>query len=253
MTGHSPAELAETLHDLDTHARGWTRLLLEEAARPEKTDEEMADLAGSATALAREASLFRVLRDSPERPDAHGEILACVDRALEQSFRIEAALDAAGKREGDRSWHDHEIAALHRLETLRAGLEPQLDPASGATPTEELRLLEAHLKQIGREALVEFSSEGRGATMMASLSGRGPEIQPDLAERLLRLAPFLLEGDMPGWQEGQGAEGRLRLCGDGEPWLDAVDHNEDWLLERVVGLDLLEDARWEEEEATLEP
>lgn len=247
MTGYSVVDLAETLHDLDTHARGWTRLLLEEAARPEKSEEEMAELAGSATVLAREASLFRGLLASPERPDAAAELLACVDRALEQSHRIEAALDAAGKREGDRSWHDHEIAALHRLEASRAGLEPQLDPASGETPFEELRLLEAHLKQMGREALIDFSSEGRGATMMASLSGRGPEIQPDLAERLLRLTPFLLDGDMPGWQEGQGAEGRLRLCGDGEPWLDAVDHNEDWLLERSIALDLLEDACWDED------
>lgn len=247
MTRYSVAEISEALHDLDTHARAWTRALLEEAARPEKSEAEMAALARAATSLAREASHFRSLRASPGRPDAAVGLLDCVDRALEQSLHIEAALEASGKREEDRSWHDHEIAALNRLEALRASLEPQLDPSSGATPLEELRLLESHLKQLGREALVEFSSKAGGSNLLASLSGIGPAIQPDLAERLLRLAPHLLEGDMPGWEEGKGAEGRLRLCGDGEPWLDAVDHNEDWLLERTIALDLLEDARWEDD------
>jgi len=253
MTQMNFKEACEALHDLDTHARAWTRLLLEEASRPEKSEEDMAGLANAASALAKEASTFRALRSSAEKPESLSDLLACVDRALVQADPLEAVLEAAAGRDEDRSWYDHELKALHRLEATRASFEPALDPDSGATPAEELRRLEAHLKDLGREAVIEFSSEGGGSSLTVGLSGPGPDIGADLAERLLRLAPHLLEGDMPGWQDGKGAEGRLRLSGDGEPWLDAVDHNEDWLLERVVGLDILDDARWEEEEATLEP
>lgn len=247
MNQMSFQEACEALHDLDTHARVWTRLLLEEASRPGKSEEDMAGLANAASALAKEASTFRALRSSPEDLGGLSALLSCVDRALSQAYPLEAVLEAAAGRDEDRSWYDHEIKALHRLETTRASFEPALDPASGATPAEELRCVEAHLKALGREAVIEFSSEGGGSSLTVGLSGPGPGIQPDLAERLLRLAPHLLEGDMPGWREGKGAEGRLRLCGDGEPWLDAMDHNEDWLLERTIALDLLEEACWDED------
>ncbi|MCE6959262.1 hypothetical protein LAZ40_09375 [Cereibacter sphaeroides] len=129
---------------------------------------------------------------------------------------------------------------------------PPLDPARGATPIEELRLLETHLKALGQAALIEIEGKNGGSVISAELSGPGPEIDQGLAERLMLLAPYLLEADMPGWDQDAGSTGRLRLSGDGEPWLDAVDRNEDWLLERTIDLEALEGRDWDEA-ATLVP
>ena len=116
-----------------------------------------------------------------------------------------------------------------------------------ASPREELERLHVILKELGREALIEFDGSDKGSVISASLSGAGRDIEADLAERLIHLAPILIRCDLPGWDAGKGTCGRIRLDGVTEPWLDADDREDDWLMERTIDLDEL-DVAWPDDE-----
>lgn len=69
-----------------------------------------------------------------------------------------------------------------------------------------------------------------------------------MGPRISRLADRLIRCEIPNWYEGPGASGRVRISANEDPWLDAVDHAEDWLLERTVDLDTLDEIGWGEDE-----
>jgi hypothetical protein len=74
------------------------------------------------------------------------------------------------------------------------------------------------------------------------------EVGMAMGPRISRLADRLIRCEIPNWYEGPGASGRVRISANEDPWLDAVDHAEDWLLERTVDLDTLDEIGWGEDE-----
>jgi hypothetical protein len=118
-------------------------------------------------------------------------------------------------------------------------------PAPGKTPLEELKALQSCIQLFGNHVHVDFEGSSEGSSISVTLNSAPNEADADLAERLLRLAPFLIQCEIPDWDQEKGATGNLRIWDSGI-WMDAVDHNEDWLLERNVDLDLLEEMIFEE-------
>jgi hypothetical protein len=65
-----------------------------------------------------------------------------------------------------------------------------------------------------------------------------------MGPRISRLADRLIRCEIPDWDEAPGSSGRIRISAQEDPWLDGVDHAEDWLLERTIDLDTLEEIGW---------
>lgn len=118
-------------------------------------------------------------------------------------------------------------------------------PEPAADQMGELIVLSRYLDGSGREALIEFEGCDGGSVLTSSLSGKGPEIPEALAERLLRLAPYLIACEMPDWDQDAGSAGRIRIGGGNSPWIDALDRNEDWLLDRCIDTEPLEGMSFE--------
>lgn len=126
-------------------------------------------------------------------------------------------------------------------------------PLAGKTPAEELEALKLCAGILNREIIIGFTGRNGGSTITVDL-GEGPEasVDPEIAERATRIAPFLIECDIYDWNLRYGSEGFVRISSNDAPWIDAVDHNEDWLLERYIDTDALEDRSFDEDEQSIE-
>lgn len=246
-------QIAERLDDLMTHAAAWSRALRARADRPGTPEGVSGPLRTAASEIAGAAESFRWRAGQPDTSPA--ALLRVADRALRHAPALRDLLgrerDAAMTASpDDASWFAHELRALDRLTGARRDLITL--PPPGETPAAELRALRGLSGLIGAELLVEFdTAPGGGTTLTAQLSGGGCPDLPDgveasAAERAIRLADPLIRCEIPDWDVPPGASGRVRI-GPDEPWLDAVDRTEDWLLERTIDLDALEEMRWEGE------
>ncbi len=246
-------EIAERLDDLMTHAAAWSRVLRARADRP-GTPSQMADLMqGAASEIDGAARAFRWRAE--QSGTGPFDLIRTADRALAQAPVLREVLElerdaAMTGSPDDASWFAHELTALQRLQAARRGLIAL--PPPGETPAAELRALRSLSGLIGAELLVEFDTYPNGATSLtAQLGGGGAAELPDgveaaAAERAIRLADPLIRCEIPDWDVPPGASGRIRI-GPEEPWLDAVDRAEEWLLERTIDLETLAEMRWEGE------
>jgi hypothetical protein len=248
------SELAERLHDMETHAPVWARLLRERADRPGTPE-------GMATALFRASDdLSGVAKSFRWRAGQPGtnpfSLLRVVDRALQHAPTLrevmglerDASMTASPK---DASWFVHELNALKRVVDARRDLI--VLPPPGETPLGELAALKTFSALLGREIQVDFEG-GSGAEPSLDVTlglkrDHLPEgVELEAAARVVRLTDLLIRCDIPNWDQAPGASGRLLIGPEGDPWLDALDLTEDWLLERTVDLDALAQMRWEGDE-----
>jgi len=252
-------QIAERLDDLITHAGVWSRLLLERARRIEGAEESAPGTRQAAVALSEGAEAFRERADDPD--GSPFGLLRAADRVLDQGPALRRALlaerDSATAPE-DASWLTHEIRALDRVTAARRDLITL--PPPGETPLAELDALRAFSGLLGQEIQIDFEARSDGSRSVSVQIGSagGPEIpegmEREAAERAIRLADPLIRCEIPGWDEPPGSEGRIRILHGEAPWLDAVDHAEDWLLERTIDLEELAEMSWEtEQEETPEP
>lgn len=126
-------------------------------------------------------------------------------------------------------------------------------PLPGRTPLEELEALKLCAGILNIEIDIDFEGK-EGCSRITVNIGRKvrTDLDQEIADRSLRLAPFLISCDIPDWNQNLGSSGRLRISAHDDPWLDAVDNNEDWLLERTIDTEALEDEIFDEEEMSLE-
>lgn len=121
---------------------------------------------------------------------------------------------------------------------------------SASTRKQATFLLQQAAFELGREIIVDFESASGELDLSFSFSGPGAVEWPKgldfLKTVVAKLMPHWLRAEIPTFDEGKGAEGRIRIA-KGQCWLDAVDHNEDWQLERELDTDLLD----EEDDLTL--
>ena len=245
-------EIARRLDDLISHAGVWSRLLLERARRLEGAEESAPELRDAAATITEGARAFRSRATNPAASPF--DLLRAADRVLSGSRVLREALE--GEREAaidpdDASWLTHEIRALDRAGDARRGLI--VPPPPGETPAQELRALQTLTGLIGAEILIEFETYPLGSTALTAQIGAGgapdlPEpLEAEIAERAIRLADPLIRCEIPDWTVPPGANGRIRISCDEAPWLDAVDHAEDWLLERTIDLDTLAEMSWDED------
>lgn len=143
---------------------------------------------------------------------------------------------------------DEIYAAHHQLAPQRIRDASQL--ATRAKQASGLRETFTHIqhavREIGREVLISFdATEEKGFEADISFAGPGeidwPESLAELKAEIEAIAPHLLRQEMSDFDTGAGATGRLRILGDEAPWLDADDRNADWVLERPVDLEGLEE------------
>jgi hypothetical protein len=250
MMNAAKTEIAGGLNGLVNQAELWAFVLIERAKRLEGAEESDPALRGTAGRLLDcVVTVPRLARDPHAGPR---EMLLAADRALSGSEVIRAALVAerqAATEPDDASWLSQEISALDRLLAARADLVRL--PPPGDTPTEELRALQEFTRLLGAEITIEFECAPDGATRLSAVIGADPspelpeELEREAAERAIRLADPLIRCEIPDWDAPPGANGRLRILPDEPPWLDAVDHAEDWLLERHVDPDALAEASWD--------
>lgn len=248
----SIATVAEKLHDIDTHAAGWIRLLREKESTSEGVNAEA--WRRSAKKVETGAAWFRAMAQCDRLPVDLARLVLAADAVLSEAGPIrsvlemghDAALEASTspEDEGDSNWFVHETLALDRLIEARKAIV-ELPPA-GATPVEELAAIRIFAALLGREILVHFEGGAKGSSIQVTFAGPEADVEPAAAERVARLADRLIRCDIPEWDVKPGAEGRLRIAGDDVPWLDATDRGEDWLLERYLDLDILAEMRFDE-------
>jgi hypothetical protein len=253
------SSVAERLHDIDTHAAGWIRLLREKESTSEGVNAE--SWRRSAKRVETGAAWFRLMAKCDRLPVDLARLVLAADAVLSEESSIrrvlemghDAALEASElpEDEGDSNWFVHETLALDRLIEARKAIV-ELPPA-GATPVEELAAIRIFAALLGREIQVQFTGGAKGSSLEVAFDGLDDDLEAEAAERVLRLADRLIRCDIPNWDVNPGAEGRLRIAGDDVPWLDATDHGEDWLLERYLDLDILAEMGWEEAEASPAP
>jgi hypothetical protein len=253
-------QIAERLDDLMTHAGAWSRLLRERAGRA-GTPEPVTDRLSAAAEEIEGAA--RSLRWRAEQPDTDPiGMLRVADRSLRHAPLLRDVLER--ERDAmmtaspdDASWCAHELTALKRVTEARRDLITLTPP--GGSPSEELAAIKALAGLLGREIIVDFDSAGGTEPVVDVTLGVTREEMPgglhlEAAARVARLADRLIRCEIPSWDEAPGASGRIRISDGEDPWLDAVDHAEDWLLERTIDLDTLSEMSWEgEEEASPEP
>jgi hypothetical protein len=249
-------QIAERLDDLMTHAGAWSRLLRERAGRPGTPE----PVAGRLSTAADEIEgVAKSLRWRAEQPDTDPiAMLRIADRALRHAPVLREVLER--ERDAmmtaspdDASWCVHELNALKRLTEARRDLIT-LPPAANA-PSDELTIIKAFSGLLGREIIVDFDSAGGTEPVVDVTLGVTREAMPEglhleAVARVARLADRMIRCEIPSWDEAPGASGRIRISHDEAPWLDAVDHAEDWLLERTIDVDTLAEMSWEGEGET---
>lgn len=242
-------QIAGQLDDLITHAGAWSRALHMRSAR--ENAEEGQPLREAAEVISDAARSLTWHGSLPETSST--DLLAVADRSLARADVLRAALEAErdlaeANAPDDASWLSHELRALDRVTAARRDLISL--PARGGTPAEELEAMRTFCALLGREIIIDFEG-GKGEFPSVNVSlGASWDALPDgvgleATGRLMILADRLIRCDIPGWDEPPGAEGRIRLFHDEAPWLDAVDHAEDWLLERTIDLEELAGMSWE--------
>ena len=252
-------ELADRLHDIDTHAAAWSRILRDRADRPGTSATDLAGLRTAAADIEGAAKSFRWRAAQPDT-DPFG-LLRVADRALRHASTLQGVLE----RERDAvmtaspeeaGWFAHELSALQKVRSARRDLIALPNP--GETPAEELEAIKIFSALLGREIQIDFEgAEGAQASLDVTLGLKTDQlpagVELEAAARIARLADRLIRCDIPNWDQGPGASGRVRIGPDEDPWLDAVDNAEDWLLERTVDLDALAEMRWEAGDTSPEP
>lgn len=84
-------------------------------------------------------------------------------------------------------------------------------PDPGRTPEDELEALITFARLTGGEITIDFRGGSGGSTITAELSGRESSADAEIAERVMRLAPYLISCDIPDWNQNSGSEGRIRI------------------------------------------
>lgn len=243
-------ELADRFHDIDTHAGGWARALRERANRPCAPRPESERLLAASEGIEGAAKSFRWRAAQPDS-DPFG-LLRVIDQALQHAPALQGVLErerdaVMTASPDDASWFAHELTALRRVTEARRLLITL--PPFGGTPLEELAALKTFSALLGREIEVDFEGgderEARLDVTLCLKRDHLPDgVEPEASARVARLADLLIRCDIPNWDQGPGAEGRVRIGPNDDPWLDAVDHAEDWLLERTIDLDTLGEIGW---------
>jgi len=244
-------QIADLLNDLVTHAEGWARTLRIRAAQAEMTGQNGSELHEAAEDISDAGRSFRWRAAQPETDIS--DLLSIADRSLRRAPALRDVImterDAAlTDAPDDASWLTHELNVLDRLVSARRDLITL--PPMAETPMGELSALKALSTLLGREIQADFDGTTAGGGTINVIFGRGWDDMPDgvaleACARVTRLADRLIRCDIPAWDEAPGAEGRLVIRPDEDPWLDAVDHAEDWLLERTVDLEELAETGWD--------
>lgn len=242
-------QITAQLDDLISHAGGWSRVLHLRAGR--LNAEEGQPLREAAEVISDAARSLRWRSSLPETSPT--DLLAVADRSLARAHVLRTALEAerdlaASDAPDDASWLTHEIKALERVSAARRDLISL--PARGETPTAELEAMKTFCALLGREIIIDFEGGKDEIPSVNVALGASWDDLPDgvgleATGRLMILADRLIRCDIPSWDEAPGAEGMIRIGPDEAPWLDAVDHAEDWLLERTIDLEELAEMSWE--------
>lgn len=246
-------QIAERLDDLMTHAGAWSRILRERAGRPGTPEPVAVRLSTAADEIEGAAKSLRWRAGQPDTDPL--AMLQVADRSLRHAPTLREVLER--ERDAmmtaspdDASWCAHELTALKRVTEARRDLITLTPP--GGSPSEELAAIKALAGLLGREIIVDFDSAGGTEPVVDVTLGLTREEMPEglhleAAARVARLADRLIRCEIPNWDEAPGASGRVRISAAEDPWLDAVDYAEDWLLERTIDIDSLADMSWEGE------
>lgn len=254
-------DLEERFHDIRTHARVWMAAMAENAAPVEKGGET-----GLAPVVASKdfARAVQVYRETSENPDlTASDILRSADKVLCHAKSLHQALHRLwlralrqeGEDHADSSYYAHEMHVLSRLMQRRYDLISQALAPAGETPLAELSILKDCARAYGGdkgEVVIDFVARNDAVSLGVRLGILETPVDQDVAQRFTRLAPYLVACEIPEWNKGAGSDGRLCICPDDAPWIDAVDHVTDWLLERPVNLDRFAEMAWDEHERDVE-
>jgi hypothetical protein len=243
------SEIAELLHDAGTHAASWEKVLRRRAEAPETPAEDRERIHEAAERVLSGGVSFRGYEARAHAPELPGLILA-VDRLLLAAPLLRETLERDRAEAlntdpdgGDASYYAHELRALDALCAARMDLITPPDPQT--SPIEELEAIQGFAALLGREIMIDFEGGADGRRIEVDL---GPAIPLEaglaMGPRISRLADRLIRCEIPDWDEAPGSSGRIRISAQEDPWLDGVDHAEDWLLERTIDLDTLEEIGW---------
>jgi hypothetical protein len=243
------SEIAELLHDAGTHASGWEKVLRRRAEAPGTPEEDRERIHEAAERVLSGGVSFRGYEARAHEPELPGLILA-VDRLLLAAPLLRETLERdreealnADPEGGDASYYAHELRALDALRAARIELITPPDPQT--SPIEELGAIQRFATLLGREIMIDFEGGADGHRIEVDLGPAIPlEAGGEMGPRISRLADRLIRCEIPDWDEAPGSSGRIRISAQEDPWLDGVDHAEDWLLERTIDLDTLEEIGW---------
>lgn len=243
------SEIAGLLHDAGTHASGWEKVLRRRAEAHETPEKDRERIHEAAERVLSGGVSFRGYEARAHEPELPGLILA-VDRLLLAAPLLRETLERdreeafnADPDGEDASYYAHELRALDALCAARIELISPPDPQT--SPIGELGAIKGFAALLGREIMIEFEGGADEHRIEVDLGPAIPlKAAGEMGPRISRLADRLIRCEIPDWDEAPGASGRIRISAQEDPWLDAVDHAEDWHLERTIDLDTLEEIGW---------